>query len=130
MRIVCRWRVQIDRVKRFAWRKVQPHLASLGFPARPRIRYYHADEFFWRTPEARDRIQGTILRRDSLCCDILGRDAVRQVVSDWFDRGAAPTQVIGALYVYEAYHRDLPAQLRAARVEKMDEVLPVQQRNI
>jgi len=112
------WRVQVERVKRFAWRKVQPYLANLGLPARPRLRYYHADELFWRTPEARARIEGTTLRRGSLCCDILGQEAVASVVEDWFDRLAAPTQVIGALYVYETYHRDLSSHLQAAREGK------------
>ena len=66
-------------------------------------------------PEARARIEGTILRQDSLCCDILGREAVTTVVKDWFDRLAAPTQVIGALYVYEMYHRKLPDLLQDVR---------------
>jgi hypothetical protein len=94
---------------------MQPWIAHLGVPARPRIRSYHDDAMFWRAPEARARIEGTILRQDSLCCDILGRETVTMVVKDWFDRLAAPTQVIGALYVYEVYHRDLAAQLRAVR---------------
>ena len=80
---------------------------------RPRIHYYTDDAVFWRTPEARARIEGTILRPESLCCEILGREAVAGVVRDWFDRAAAPTPVIGAMYVYETYHRDLSAQLRA-----------------
>jgi hypothetical protein len=110
-----RWRVRIERARRFAGRTVQPGLSRLGLRIRPRIRHYHADDIFWRTPEARARIEGAILRPASLACEILGREAVTQVVSDWFDRLAAPTQVIGALYVYEAYHRDLPAHLRMAR---------------
>ena len=109
------WLVQIERARRFACRQIQPCLARLGLRVRPRIRYYHADEVFWRAPEARVRIEGKILRPGSLVCEILGREAVTKVVSDWFDRLAAPTQVIGALYVYEAYHRDLSSHLRLAR---------------
>ncbi|MFQ5667561.1 MAG: hypothetical protein ACE5I7_14210, partial [Candidatus Binatia bacterium] len=109
-----RWRVQLVRGKRLAWRKVQPVLAALSVPAQPRLRYYHNDELFWRTPESRSRIEGTILRPGSLCCEILGREQVTSVVRAWFDRAAAPAQVIGALYIYETYHRDLPAHLRAA----------------
>lgn len=108
------WRLQTDRVKRFARRKVQPYLARLGFPVPPRYRNYAAPEIFWRIPATRSRIEGTILRQNSLCCDILGRKEVTSVVTDWFERTAAPTQVIAALYVYEAYHRDLCAHLQLA----------------
>ena len=113
------WRVQLERAKRFTWRRVQPWLARLGWPAQPRVRAYQNDEVFWRKPESRDRIAGTILRPGSLCVDILGREEVASVVGDWFERAAAPAQVIGALYVYEAYHRDLPAHLDAARCGKV-----------
>ena len=109
------WRFHLERARRGSWRTVQPWLAHLGISTCPRIRSYHDDETFWRTPEARARIEGTILRQDSLCCDILGREAVTTVVKDWFDRLAAPTQVIGALYVYEMYHRKLPDLLQDVR---------------
>ena len=55
-----------------------------------------------------------ILRRDSLAAEIFGRAPLTAVVRDWFDRGVGPVQVIGALYTYEAYHRDLAAHLRQA----------------
>ena len=112
------WLVQLERVRRFTWRRIQPPLRRLGLKVTPRLRYYHADELFWREAAARARIEETILRPGSLSCEVLGRDAVRSVVSDWFDRLAAPTQVIGALYVFEAYHRDLAAHLRAARADE------------
>jgi asparagine synthase (glutamine-hydrolysing) len=108
------WRVQLARAGRVAWRLAQPTLTGLGVPARPRLRSYFDDEAAWRTPDARSRIEGTILRPGSLCCEILGRAAVSAAVSAWFDQLALPTQVIGALYVFEAYHRDLPARLHAA----------------
>lgn len=109
------WRLQLERGRRVAWRTIQPWLARLGVPAKPQVRAYQDDEQYWRTPDMRDRIEGTILRPGALCADILGRQAVQAVVTDWFERAAAPTQVIGALYVYEAYHRDLPTHLRRAR---------------
>ena len=109
------WRVQAARVTRFARRKMQPFLARAGLPVRPRVRYYHDDEVVWRAPEIRARIEGTILRSGSVCCDILGREAVARLVSAWFDRAAAPTQIIGALYVFEVYHRDLRHHLDVAR---------------
>lgn len=113
-----KWRIQWARARRYTWRQLQPGLSFLGFPARARIRSFHPDEESWRPPSIRSRIEETILRRDSLSCEILGRRAVAGVIRDWFERGAAPTQVIGALYVYEAYHRDLAAHLRAAQSEE------------
>jgi len=89
--------------------------ASLGAPVTVRRRSYHADDVFWRRPDARARIEDAILRRGSLSCDVFGRDAVASVVRDWFDRLQGATQVIGALYVFESYHRDLGATLHAAR---------------
>jgi hypothetical protein len=109
------WRIGIERGTRVVWRTIQPVLARLKVPARPRVRDYHADAFFWRTAGSRARIEDTILRSGSLCCEILGREAVTAVVRDWFERLAAPTQVIGALYVYETYHRDLAGHLSGVR---------------
>jgi hypothetical protein len=109
------WLLQIERMRRLAWRQLQPRLARVWPDIGPRIRYYQAEEIFWRVPDARTRIEGTIMRPGSLVCEILGRAAVSQLVSGWFERLAAPTQVIGALYVYEANHRDLAAHLRLAR---------------
>jgi asparagine synthase (glutamine-hydrolysing) len=109
------WRLALARGRRLAWRTIQPSLVNLGLSARPRLRYYHADQVFWRVPQTRERIEGMILRQGSLSCEIFGRESVLAVLSDWFDRLAVPTQVIGALYVYEAYHSDLQRHLDAAR---------------
>jgi hypothetical protein len=38
-------------------------LVNLGLPARPRLRYYHAEEVFWRVPQTHERIERMILRR-------------------------------------------------------------------
>jgi hypothetical protein len=110
-------RLAVERARRLAWRKLQPRLAAWGLPARPRIRAFTADEAMWSTPSARAEIEGTILRPGSLAADLFGRGALAAVLDDWFTRGAAPAQVVGALYVYEAYHRDLGAFLRARREE-------------
>jgi len=110
-------RVQAVRARRYAWRKAQPALAALGLPARPRQRAYSDDERTWREPSVRARIEATIRRPGALCREILGGTAVDAVLTDWFERGAAPAQVVGALYVYEAYHRDLGATIAAARRE-------------
>jgi len=40
---------------------------------------------------------------------------VSEVVSAWFDRQHGPTQVIGALYTFEAYFEGLAAHLASAR---------------
>lgn len=110
-------RLAVERARRLAWRKIQPRLAALGLPARPRIRAFTADEAMWSAPAARAEIEGTILRSGSLAVELFGRGAVAAVLDDWFRRGAAPAQAVGALYVYEAYHRDLGAFLRARRAE-------------
>mgnify|MGYP003331636497 CR=1 FL=1 len=56
-----------------------------------------------------------MLRPDSLACDVFGREAVTSVLTDFFDRGSAPVQVVGALFVYERYHQRLAGYLSAAR---------------
>jgi len=94
-------------------------LERLGSSRAPRMRGFTNDGVEWRRPEARALIEGTILRPDSLSCGIFGRERVRQVVAAWFDRLAAPTQVIGALYVFESYHQHLPAHLAQARAPEV-----------
>lgn len=103
------WRRQVTRAARYAWRKGLERLSAAGVAVVPPRRSFHADEVFWRMPAARAHIEGTILRPGSLVCDIFGRAAVTQVVRDWFERLAAPTQVIGALFVYETYHQTSPS---------------------
>jgi glutamine amidotransferase-like protein/asparagine synthase len=111
------WRLHAARACRLAWRALQPGLARLGLPARPRRRAYTADEEVWQQPGNRWRIVETVLRPGAIACDLFGRPAVAATLDDWFERGAGATQVIAALYVYEAYHRDLSAHLRRARQE-------------
>lgn len=106
------WHLQLARAQRFAWRQLQPSLQRLGLQALPRRRLFTADDEIWRRAGARERIHGTILRPGSLVCDIFGADRVREVLRVWEERAAAPVQVIGALYVYESYHRDLAGLLR------------------
>jgi hypothetical protein len=38
-------------------------------------------------------------------------------LGDYFERDAAPTQVIGALFVFEHYHRTLSDSIRQWRAE-------------
>jgi hypothetical protein len=99
------WRRQLNRSVRYALRKT-------GISRSPR--QYH-DDLRHSGSGIRERIEETILGNGSLCCEILERPKVTDLVRAWFEHGRAPDQVIGALYVYERYHRDLTAHLRAAR---------------
>jgi hypothetical protein len=40
---------------------------------------------------------------------------VTATFNEYFASGAAPIQVIGSMFVFEHYHRALPASLAAAR---------------
>jgi asparagine synthase (glutamine-hydrolysing) len=109
------WRVQIERAQRYSWRKFfRPLLNRVGISAKPRLRYYTDDERFWSEPSVRRRIENTILRDDSISVEMFGSETVRQFLSDWFERGAAAAQAVGAMYVYEAYHRDLTTFLASS----------------
>ncbi len=108
------WRVQLARAVRYGRRRVSDALPPVLRPL-PRVRSYFDDDRVWRLPSTVDRIVGTILRRGSLCCDILGREPVTALTEQWKTSAAAPAQIVGALYVYEQYHRDLPATLAASR---------------
>jgi asparagine synthase (glutamine-hydrolysing) len=114
-----RWRIELERARRVARRRAAPIFELAGRPIRPRLRSFTNDGVEWRRPEARAIIEDTILRSDSLCCEIFSRDRVRRVVAAWFERLAAPTQVIGALYVFESYHRHLSAHLEQARTREV-----------
>jgi hypothetical protein len=109
-----RWRIQAARASRRGRSLLRRALPAAWRPA-PRARSYHDDDVVWRSPSAARTIVDTILRRDSLCCEILGRARVDDVVRPWIATAAAPAQVIGALYVYETYHRDLAQSLKPAR---------------
>ena len=110
--------IQLERVRRFACRNVQLALQRCGIPVTIRTRYYQLEDVFWRTPDAYNRIKETIMRPGSLCCQIFGREVIASLLKEWFEFANAPIQVIGALYVYEAYFRDLSSHLSAARIEE------------
>ena len=112
------WRVLMARAGRGARRALRRALPAPLKPA-PLIRSYLDDERAWRQPQVIDRITGLVDRKDSVCSQILGDDAVHGLLSRWRETARAPTQVVGALYVFEMYHRDLAAALaRAARVAR------------
>jgi asparagine synthase (glutamine-hydrolysing) len=108
------WRRQAARAARVAARAAGAIGRRLGVPVRRTWRTYHPDELYWREPAIRARLEAAILRPASISADVFGRAAVSRLLTDFFERGAAPIQTVAALYVYESYHRDLPAHLAAA----------------
>jgi len=78
-------------------------------------RSYHPDDRYWSKPDERSRVEATILRNGSISCDIFGRARVESTLRDFFDRGAGPVQVVGALYAFEHYHQSLTNSLLNAK---------------
>lgn len=115
-----RTRREITRVVRFASRRIARAVASAGLPVSVPERSYHPDERFWSQPSERAQIEATILRSGSISCDIFGRALVAQTVREFFERGASPVQVIGALYVFEHYHQHLAASLASTRQQAVE----------
>ena len=100
------------RVARRSWRRVA---RAAGLPLRPWSRAYVNDDVEWGRAGVRDRIRAVILRPGSIAASVWGRDRLSGVVDGYLQHGHGPAQVIGALYTFEAYHRDLPAHLARAR---------------
>ena len=113
-----RLRWQVTRAARYGWRRLLRGARTTGLPVAVRDRSYHPDERYWAQPAARAAIESAILRADSISCDVFGRQRVDQTVRDFFTHGAAPVQVIGALYVFERYHQTLAASLADARRDR------------
>ena len=109
-----RLRWQVTRAARYGWRRALAAARAAGAPVTVPTRSYHPDERYW-TGEARALIEGTVLAPGSLPCEILGRERVADTVRAFFAAGAAPVQVIGAMFVYEYYHRHLASAVAAAR---------------
>jgi len=108
-----RW--QLARAARFGGRRLLRAARSAGLGVVVPDRTYHPDERFWSMPSARAQIEGTILRQESISCEVFGRSRLEPLVRDFFDRAASPVQVIGALYVFERYHQCLAASLASVR---------------
>jgi asparagine synthase (glutamine-hydrolysing) len=107
--------VTLERYRRGGLRMLSNALHTAKIPfGRPRARAYHDEHRRWTMPAIRERIERVVLRDGSVSADVFGRDALQAVLGDWFDGANGPVQVVGALYTFEAYHRDLPAHLRAA----------------
>lgn len=110
-----RWRLQAERGRRYTYRKARSALARLGINLPPRVRSFTDDEKHWRSPGTAERIEGTILRPNSLALSAFDEKQLRALLANWREGANAPAQAIGALYVFEAYHADLPQCLRHAR---------------
>lgn len=108
------WRVHAARGTRMLARRIGGGLKRMRVPISPRAQTYHPDETYWRTPGVHARIEGAILRPESIVAEVFGRQTVANLLHDWFTSAAVPTQIIGALYSYECYHRDLAAHLSTA----------------
>jgi hypothetical protein len=102
------------RAGRVLRRAVRHMAVKMGRRVEPWSRTYTADEEQCARPEIRSRLEATILRPDSIVCALWGREAIASLLDGWLDKHQGPSQVIGALYVWEAYHRDLPAHLSQA----------------
>ena len=112
-----RMRWHVTRAARFAWRRVLRGVRELGMPVVVPERSYHPDDRHWSKPDERSRIETTILHGGSISCDIFGRTRVESTLRDFFEHGAGPVQVIGALYVFEHYHQSLAASLLRAKAQ-------------
>jgi len=106
------WRVQAARIRRGARARLVRLLPESLRPA-PRIRSYQNNEL-WRQPGIVERITAPILSPDALCVGVFDRARIVQLINAWTSKGAAPAQVIGALYVFETYHRGLQQTLADA----------------
>ena len=117
-----RW--QLTRTARFAWRRLLGAAWSAGLRVKVPERSYHPDERYWSQPAQRADIEATILRSGSISCDVFGRARVASTVREFFEQRANPVQVIGALYVFERYHKSLAASLSDARHKTTDYLSP------
>jgi asparagine synthase (glutamine-hydrolysing) len=113
-----RLRRQVTRVARFGWRRTLAAAKRAGMPATVPQRSYHPDWAAWQQPEPRDLLTRTILRSDSISAEVFGRDRVAATLDAFFAHDAAPSQVIGALFVYEHYHQSLASALRGWRAQR------------
>ena len=110
-----RLRWQLTRTARFGWRRALSVLRARGVPVTVPQRHFHPDESHWSIPEVRRMIEDTILRIGSLSCEAFGREAVRSTLKQFFDERSVAAQTVGALFVFEHYHRALASFLAAAR---------------
>ncbi len=107
--------LQAARAGRLARRVAARALLPVGVVLPARQRSFTDDARYWRAPGVRERIAEPIRRPGALAHGIWGEDTVRAVLDAWERSADAPAQAIGALYVFEHYHRGLAAALSACR---------------
>ena len=100
-------------------------LRPLGVVVPARQRSFIDDARYWRASPVRERIAEAIRRPGALAHGIWGEAAVGAVLDDWERAAEAPAQVIGALYVFEQYHRGLGAALSACRAFTAPDASPI-----
>ncbi|MBI3790170.1 MAG: hypothetical protein HY275_04755 [Gemmatimonadetes bacterium] len=108
-------RRQTARIGRVAARSARRALATTGIRLRERPRGFTDDSTFWRADGVREAIGALLRARDARHHAAFAPGAVARVLDAWERAAAAPAQVIGALVVFEHYHRTLGAFLGAAR---------------
>ena len=104
---------QFARARRYAMRRVRNALSWSGVP--PVEREATPDIKAWRRPDVRARIEERISSQNTLVARVFDLDTLRAAVRAYFEHGTTATQVIGALFAYETFHRELPARLVLAR---------------
>ncbi len=109
------WRLQLARARRFASRTVRGIAGTIGMPMPPHPRNFTNDVRAWRADGVRQAIGALLRAPDAFHRNAFGPGLVEQVLDGWEREAAAPAQVIGALVVFEHYHRGLGAHLAAAR---------------
>jgi hypothetical protein len=110
-------RVALARAARLGRRAWLRAAEAAGWPHAPWSRAFHDEHRAWSAPAAREVIQSAILHPASVAVALWGRPAVAGVIEDWFAAEHGPTQVIGALYTFEAYHAGLASHLADAAAE-------------
>lgn len=109
------WQLRVAGARRKAARVAQRAASALGVSLPTHARNFTDDARMWRASGVREAI-GAILRApDALHHGAFAPGAVDGVLDNWEREAAAPAQVIGALVVFEHYHKGLGAHLAAAR---------------
>jgi hypothetical protein len=105
-------RLSMSRAGRVVRRRARAVAGILGWPVAPWSRTFTADEAQCSEAGIRERMESVILRPASIAVDVWGRAVLKTLLDDWFEGRGGSAQVIGALYTWEAYHRDLAGFVR------------------
>ncbi len=109
------WQLKVAGARRVMSRTVRSAASALGVRMPPQSRSFTDDATMWRAPGVREAISALLRAPDARHHGAFAPGAVAQVLDAWERDAAAPAQVVGALVVFEHYHRTLAAHLAAAR---------------